>query len=130
MVAAVGDYVPRAGSSKIKRNGSALTLTLDEGTDILAELGGDRQERILVGFAAETESLVDNARDKLARKNLDYIVANDVSADDCGIDADHNAVTILGRDGARWDIEKKAKAEIAEGILDRLFGSPSADDPR
>ena len=65
MAAAVSDYVARKSSSKIKRNGQSLTLTLDEGPDILSELGEDRRERILVGFAAETESVIDNARAKL-----------------------------------------------------------------
>jgi phosphopantothenoylcysteine decarboxylase/phosphopantothenate--cysteine ligase len=124
MAAAVSDYVPRAATSKIKRSGESLTLTLDEGPDILAELGRDRRERILVGFAAETESLVDNARDKLRRKHLDFIVANDVSQPGCGFDADDNAVTVLGRDGGVWEVPRRSKTEVAEAILDCVFGRP------
>jgi phosphopantothenoylcysteine decarboxylase/phosphopantothenate--cysteine ligase len=129
MVAAVSDYVPRTSESKIKRSGSAVTLTLDEGPDILAELGRDRQERLLIGFAAETESLIRNAQSKLERKNLDYIVANDVSAPDAGIDSDHNAVTVLGRSGESWEIPRRSKAEIADAILDRVLGSEAKDEP-
>jgi phosphopantothenoylcysteine decarboxylase/phosphopantothenate--cysteine ligase len=128
MVAAVSDYLPRAAERKIKRSGSAVTLTLDEGPDILAELGRERQEKLLVGFAAETEELLENARGKLERKNLDYIVANDVSAPESGIDADHNAVTILGRGGESWQIPRMSKAEVAERILDRLFGPAAAGE--
>ncbi len=128
MVAAVSDYVPRVAASKIKRGGSAVTLTMDEGPDILSELGGERRERILIGFAAETESLIRNARSKLERKNLDYIVANDVSASDAGIDSDHNAVTILGRSGESWEIPRRSKSEIADAILDRIFPAGPDDE--
>jgi phosphopantothenoylcysteine decarboxylase/phosphopantothenate--cysteine ligase len=130
MAAAVADYVPLPAPAKIKRSGGPLTLTLDEGPDILAELGRARQEDLLVGFAAETESLEANARAKLERKNLDFIVANDVSRPDSGIEAEHNEVTILGRRGERWEIPRAAKAEVAEAILDRVFGLAEASDAR
>jgi phosphopantothenoylcysteine decarboxylase/phosphopantothenate--cysteine ligase len=123
MAAAVSDYVPRPAPSKIKRDGSSLTLELDEGPDILAELGRDRREDVLVGFAAETDDLVANARAKLERKQVDFIVANDVSRPDIGLDADANQVTILGRGGEQWEIPKASKAEVAEAILDRVFGA-------
>jgi phosphopantothenoylcysteine decarboxylase/phosphopantothenate--cysteine ligase len=122
MAAAVADYVPHEASSKIKRGGSALTLSLDEGPDILMELGRERRERLLVGFAAETESLLASAQSKLERKNLDFIVANDVSKSDVGFDADDNEVTVIARDGSSYRIPKAAKAAVAEGILDRIFG--------
>jgi phosphopantothenoylcysteine decarboxylase/phosphopantothenate--cysteine ligase len=129
MAAAVSDYVPDAATSKIKRSGSALTLTLDEGPDILSEMGRDRQEGLLVGFAAETEDLEANARAKLERKNLDFIVANDVSRPDSGFDVDRNQVTILGRRGEVWEIPQASKAEVAEAILDHLMGgSPTGED--
>jgi phosphopantothenoylcysteine decarboxylase/phosphopantothenate--cysteine ligase len=127
MAAAVSDYVPRAASSKIKKDGRSLTLTLEEGPDILEELGRKREERILVGFAAETESLLSNAKAKLARKNLDFIVANDVSRSDVGFEVDDNAVTILDRDGDRHEVPRAAKNRIAEAILDRVFGGVRAD---
>jgi phosphopantothenoylcysteine decarboxylase/phosphopantothenate--cysteine ligase len=129
MAAAVADYIPRESAAKIKKSGGALTLSLDEGPDILAELGSDRQERVLVGFAAETDALIDHARSKLERKNLDYIVANDVSRPDIGIDSDANAVTILGRRGEVWEVGRQSKTEVAEEILDRIFGAGAEDEP-
>jgi phosphopantothenoylcysteine decarboxylase/phosphopantothenate--cysteine ligase len=121
MAAAVADYIPRAAGHKIKKTAGTLELTLDRGVDILADLGADRRERLLVGFAAETESVIDNARDKLGRKNLDYIVANDVSGENTGMDADDNAVTVLGREGPPHDIPRASKTVVAERILDHLF---------
>jgi len=122
MTAAVSDYVPQAAPNKIKRDGAPLTLTLDEGPDILAELGRGREERLLIGFAAETRELLAGAQSKLERKNLDFIVANDVSRSDVGFDADDNAVTILGRDGSAHEVPKASKPQIAEAILDHVFG--------
>jgi phosphopantothenoylcysteine decarboxylase/phosphopantothenate--cysteine ligase len=124
MVAAVSDYVPRAAPAKLKREGGPRTLTLDEGPDILAELGADRRERLLVGFAAETEELVARSRGKLERKNLDFVVANEVDGAGLGMDADENAVTILSRSGERWDLPRAPKGAIAEAIVDRVFGEP------
>jgi phosphopantothenoylcysteine decarboxylase/phosphopantothenate--cysteine ligase len=123
MAAAVADYVPRAAAVKLKKHGAPLTLTLDEAPDILAELGSRREERLLVGFAAETGAAVENARDKLRHKNLDFIVANDVSQPGIGFDADENAVTIVGRTGEVWEVPRATKAEVAEAILDRVFGA-------
>lgn len=128
MTAAVADYVPRQSASKIKRSGAPLTLTLDEGPDILEELGRDRRETILIGFAAETEELLQNARGKLERKKLDFIVANDVSRSDIGFVQDENAVTILGRAGQVWEVPKASKPEIAEVILDRVLGEPERSE--
>ena len=127
MAAAVSDYVPQAVPSKIKRSGAPLELTLDEGSDILAELGRTREEPLLVGFAAETDDLIENARSKLQRKNVDFIVANDVSREDIGLDSDHNQVTILGRDGGVFEVPRAPKAEVAEAILDRVLGEPEAE---
>jgi len=121
MAAAVADYIPRVAPQKIKKGGETLTLTLDRGVDILATMGADRKERLLVGFAAETERLVDHARGKLERKNLDFIVANDVSSAAVGMDADDNAVTILSRDGGSSIVERNSKRNVAEAILNRLF---------
>jgi phosphopantothenoylcysteine decarboxylase/phosphopantothenate--cysteine ligase len=121
MSAAVADYIPRVAGHKIKKAGETLDLTLDRGVDILAELGADRRERLLVGFAAETENLIDNARDKLERKNLDYIVANDVSGEATGMNADDNAVTVLGRNKPPQDIPRASKIVVAERVLDHLF---------
>jgi len=126
MAAAVSDYVPRFSSAKIKKTGGELTLSLEEGPDILSELGRDRRERLLIGFAAETEELLANARSKLERKRVDFIVANDVSRPDIGMDSDDNAVTILAGTGESWEVPKASKAEIAEQILDRVLGGVPA----
>lgn len=123
MVAAVSDFIPEPAAGKIKKTGEPLTLTLREGPDILAELSRRKGETILVGFAAETEALLEGARKKLESKNLDFVVANDVSEPGRGIGSDRNAVVILGRDGSRHDVPEASKAEVAEAILDRIFGA-------
>jgi phosphopantothenoylcysteine decarboxylase / phosphopantothenate---cysteine ligase len=122
MAAAVADFAPRPAASKIKKGGGPHVLTLDPSPDILAELGRDKEGLVLVGFAAETEDLVAHAREKLAAKNLDYIVANDVSVRGRGIESDRNAVTILDRTGGSVEVAEASKAEIADAILDRVFG--------
>ena len=125
----MADYAPQAAPAKIKKDGGTLTLTLTPGPDILAELG-ERKRRargpLLVGFAAETEDLLAHAAAKLAAKNLDFIVANDVSRSDAGFDADRNEVTVLDRQGGRHEIPLATKRLVAESILDRVFGEPTA----
>jgi phosphopantothenoylcysteine decarboxylase/phosphopantothenate--cysteine ligase len=126
MVAAVSDYVPAAAPSKIKKSGGPLTLVLEEGPDILAELGASKGSEILVGFAAETDDLLRNAQAKLRSKNADFIVANDVLAPGIGIGSDRNAVTILDRAGGAHAVPEAAKGEIAEAILDRTLPGAGA----
>ena len=104
-----------------------LTLTLDEGPDILAELGRSRRDdQVLVGFAAETQSLLDNAQAKLAKKGADFIVANDVSRADVGFESDDNEVVILDREGGRQPVGRASKREIAEAILDHCLAGVTA----
>lgn len=122
MVAAVSDYAPVAAAAKIKKTGGPRTLVLEEGPDILAELGATKGREVLVGFAAETDDLLDNAAKKLTAKNADFIVANDVSRPGVGIGSERNAVTILDRAGGAHAIPEAAKAVIAEAILDRTLG--------
>ncbi len=122
MAAAVSDYVPVPRGTKIKRTGDDLVLTLEEGPDILAAIAREKGDLLVVGFAAETESLLANAREKLERKNLDFIVANDVSKDGVGIGSDRNAVTVLSRGGGEHRIPEASKGEIADAVLDRVFG--------
>jgi phosphopantothenoylcysteine decarboxylase/phosphopantothenate--cysteine ligase len=129
MVAAVADWVPERAAAKIKRSGADLVLRLGEGPDILAELGRDRRERVLVGFAAETDDVLAHARSKLERKGADFIVANDVSRAGVGLEADENEVTILGRGGDAWPVGRASKAEIADAILDRVLGPVPAGEP-
>lgn len=126
MAAAVCDWVPRAAASKIKKSGEPLTLTLEEGPDILAELGRSRRGEILVGFAAETDRVLDHAREKLARKGVDFLVANDVSREGVGLESDRNAVTILDAGGGAREVPEASKGEIADAILDAVFGTPAS----
>ena len=117
MCAAVADYKPASVSpQKIKKTGSDLTLELTPTRDILASLPQDRQ-RLVVGFAAETNDVEINAKKKLRAKNCDLIVANDVSARDTGMESDENAVTILFRDGETKKISRAPKKIIARELV-------------
>jgi phosphopantothenoylcysteine decarboxylase/phosphopantothenate--cysteine ligase len=119
--AAVADYRPKEVSKhKIKKKDSKLRLELERTPDILATLGKRKGERILVGFAAETQDLVSNARDKLQEKNLDMIVANDVSKEDIGFGSDVNQVTIVLCDGTAETLPPMSKDDLAHRILDRV----------
>src|SRR5262245_14668761 len=120
--AAVSDFKPRAASlQKIKKDGQSLLLELVPNPDILKELGTKKGNRILVGFAAETESVLQNGQKKLKNKSLDLLVANDVSQAGAGFDSDTNIVTILTRDGHQLQLDKRPKAEIAHEILDQIL---------
>jgi phosphopantothenoylcysteine decarboxylase/phosphopantothenate--cysteine ligase len=125
MAAAVADYTPATTSSeKIAKRDAAMTLTLERTRDILAELGRMRARRaaatpVLVGFAAETSDAVAKAREKRTIKNVDLIVANDVSRSDAGFDVDTNAVTIVGPDGEEA-VALQSKSAVAAVILDRV----------
>jgi phosphopantothenoylcysteine decarboxylase/phosphopantothenate--cysteine ligase len=122
MAAAVADYRPAAiGAQKLKRTGERLTLELEPTPDILAELGREKGHRILVGFAAETDRVAENARAKLSRKCADMIVANDVTQEGAGFDADTNIVTLFLRDGRELSLPKLAKFDVANRILDHVF---------
>jgi phosphopantothenoylcysteine decarboxylase/phosphopantothenate--cysteine ligase len=119
--AAVSDFRPAAASpSKIKKDSRPATLDLVRTPDILQGLGEAKGARVLVGFAAETEDLVANARRKLEAKNLDLVVANDVTAEGAGFGGDTNAVVLLKRDGSRIDVPVASKREVAERILDEV----------
>ncbi|MFO1464707.1 MAG: bifunctional phosphopantothenoylcysteine decarboxylase/phosphopantothenate--cysteine ligase CoaBC [bacterium] len=120
--AAVGDFAPaKALPHKLKKNGRALRLELQPTTDILLTLGrAKRKGQILVGFAAETESLLPHAREKLKRKNLDLIVANDVSSREVGFGSEENRVTLIGRSGKPVALKKAQKSELAEQIFDAI----------
>ena len=121
--AAVADYRPAArAQEKMKKTGSALTLTLEPTPDILAEVSRARRDGLLVfGFAAETERVVENARDKLTRKNLDAVVANDLTQDGAGFDTDTNVVTILTRDREQPNtLPLMSKLDAAHRILDEV----------
>jgi len=120
--AAVADYRPANRSSiKIKKSDVPLTLELARNPDILGELGRVKGNRVLVGFAAETGSLLENAAKKLAEKNLDLVVANDVSQAGAGFNVDTNIARLLYRDGRREDLPLMGKVELADIILDRVM---------
>jgi phosphopantothenoylcysteine decarboxylase / phosphopantothenate---cysteine ligase len=119
MAAAVADYRPaERGAQKIKRSEGRLVLELEPTADILAELGREKGSAILVGFAAETGHVAENARRKLASKGADMIVANDVTQEGAGFDTDTNIVTFFLRDGKEVALPKMSKFDAANRILD------------
>jgi phosphopantothenoylcysteine decarboxylase/phosphopantothenate--cysteine ligase len=122
MAAAVSDYRPAAQhEQKLKRGEGSFTLELEPTPDILAELGREKHGQILVGFAAETNAVAENARGKLARKGAEMIVANDVTQEGAGFDTDTNIVTLYLRDGREIPLPKMSKFEVANQILDRVL---------
>jgi phosphopantothenoylcysteine decarboxylase/phosphopantothenate--cysteine ligase len=120
--AAVSDYAPAVASpTKLKKAAGGVSLELVRTPDILQGLGQAKQGRILVGFAAETGDLLANARAKLESKNLDLILANDVTAAGSGFGGDTNAGVLLFRDGTTVEIPLTSKRELAERILDAVL---------
>jgi len=124
MAAAVADYEPAAAAAnKIKKAGETFTLALTPTPDILADAAakrGDKTRPVLVGFAAETENLLEHARDKLKRKRLDLLVANDVTLENSGFASDFNKVTILRRDDTDVDLPLLPKTEVAHHLWDEV----------
>lgn len=121
MAAAVADYLPaQTASQKIKKNQDVWHLELKKNVDILQGLGQAKTHQFLVGFAAETQDLIANGQKKLAKKNLDLLVANDVSRSDIGFNSDQNEVTFLAPQQAPRKINKAQKHQIAQAILDEI----------
>jgi phosphopantothenoylcysteine decarboxylase / phosphopantothenate---cysteine ligase len=119
MTAAVADFRPKvAARQKIKRKGE-MTLELEPTGDILAEVARRKTSQIVVGFAAETENVLENARKKLASKSLDAIVVNDVSREGIGFDSDRNAVTIISQNEV-VEVPETSKWEVAHRVLDQV----------
>jgi phosphopantothenoylcysteine decarboxylase / phosphopantothenate---cysteine ligase len=117
--AAVSDYRPKASAAhKIKRGGP-MTIELEPTTDILAEVARLKRSQIIVGFAAETQNVLENARKKLASKSLDAIVVNDVSREGVGFDSDRNAVTIITKDEV-VEVPETTKWDVAQRVLDQV----------
>lgn len=127
--AAVADYRPLGKSGQKLKKGSddQLTLTLTKNPDILADLGKAKGDRLLIGFAAETEDLLKHAAEKLQRKNLDLIVANDVSCEGAGFDVDTNIVRFLHADGRVEELEQMSKVAVAGELLDRIVALRGRD---
>jgi phosphopantothenoylcysteine decarboxylase/phosphopantothenate--cysteine ligase len=122
MAAAVADFRPKApAAEKLSKASGPPDLVLEPTTDILAELGRVRRPgQVLVGFAAETSDVVERAAEKLRRKHLDLVVANDVSMGGAGFDSDTNAAVIMGADGARVDVDLTSKREVAAAVWDEI----------
>jgi phosphopantothenoylcysteine decarboxylase/phosphopantothenate--cysteine ligase len=128
MAAAVADFRPvHVADSKIKKAGGLPDVVLEPTADILAALGAQRRPgQIIVGFAAETDDLVANARKKLERKNLDLIVANDVGAPGVGFEHDTNAVVLVRADGVDQDVPLTDKRSVARAVLDAVVALRTA----
>jgi phosphopantothenoylcysteine decarboxylase/phosphopantothenate--cysteine ligase len=124
MAAAVADYRPSTHAPKKMKKQESLTVELLRNPDILAEAGRQKESRILVGFAAETEDLVSNAREKLHKKHLDLIVANDIRV---GFGGETTRVTILDRQGQVEELPELSKREVAHQILDRVVAVRRGD---
>jgi phosphopantothenoylcysteine decarboxylase/phosphopantothenate--cysteine ligase len=119
--AAVADYRPATvHESKIKRKKEPMALALEPTPDILDSVARDKGDRLIVGFAAETDHAAENARKKLTAKNADLIVANDVTAEGAGFDRDTNVVTLFARDGRDLALPRMTKGEVAQRILDEV----------
>ncbi|MDU1320601.1 MAG: bifunctional phosphopantothenoylcysteine decarboxylase/phosphopantothenate--cysteine ligase CoaBC [Clostridium botulinum] len=120
--AAVADYKPKEYKEhKIKKTGDDLNLALIRDKDILKELGLIKENQILVGFAAESKDLLDNAKSKLEKKNLDFIIANNILSKETGFASEDNLVTIISRDGHIKNLEKMSKREVAKEIFDTIL---------
>lgn len=119
--AAVADYKPKNYSDKkIKKSNDDLIIELDRNKDIAYELGKIKKDKILVGFAAETNDLIENAKGKISKKNLDFIVANDLTESGAGFGTDTNIVKIIDKDGNIAKYPQMKKDEVADVILDKV----------
>jgi phosphopantothenoylcysteine decarboxylase / phosphopantothenate---cysteine ligase len=121
--AAVADYkIKNYSNEKIKKGEGDLTLTFVRDNDILKILGEKKNNQILVGFAAESNNVVENAKKKLERKNLDYIVANDITSADTGFGSDDNKVIIISKGEEEIYLDKMSKKEVASKIFETILG--------
>ena len=119
--AAVADYKPKNYcNKKIKKNDDELVISLDRNKDIAYEVGKIKKDKILVGFAAETNDLIENAKNKIKKKNLDFIVANDLTKEGAGFGVDTNIVKIIDKDGIILEYPIMKKEEVANVILDKV----------
>ena len=119
--AAVADYKPKEYSDKkIKKKDGDLVIELDRNKDIAYEIGKIKKDKILVGFAAETNDLIENAKGKIAKKNMDFIVANNLKESGAGFGTDTNVVSIIEKDGSMTKYPMMTKEEVASVILDKI----------
>lgn len=124
MAAAVADYrVKEIASQKIKKTcDDEISLTLVKNPDILKEISARKTRQIVVGFCAESENLIENAKEKIHKKGCDYLIANDISRKDIGFSSDYNEVTILDKNGNMKKLEKADKLTIARKIFEEIYG--------
>ncbi|UOQ85523.1 bifunctional phosphopantothenoylcysteine decarboxylase/phosphopantothenate--cysteine ligase CoaBC [Gracilibacillus salinarum] len=116
--AAVADYTPAiVHNQKLKKQGSSMTIEMERTTDILQFLGEEKTHQYLVGFAAETDNVMDYAKSKLTKKNLDAIVMNDVGNKEIGFASDQNEVVVLTKDGKEQSLPQSSKKDIAKAII-------------
>lgn len=121
--AAVADYkIKEYSNIKIKKSSNEISFDFIKDNDILKKLGEVKKQQVLVGFAAESNDLIENAQIKLKNKNLDYIVANDIMSSDTGFASDDNKVTILSKDGNATKFEKMSKREVARQLFNLING--------
>jgi phosphopantothenoylcysteine decarboxylase/phosphopantothenate--cysteine ligase len=121
MAAAVADFRPKVSApAKIKKVGGPPEVVLEPTTDILAELGRKKSTQYLVGFAAETERLVEQAAAKMAAKQVDLMVANDVTAPGSGFEVDTNRAVLITPDGTARELPQMPKIQLANAIWDRV----------
>lgn len=121
--AAVADYkIKNYSKEKIKKGNDDLVLTLIRDNDILQLLGKNKSKQLLVGFAAESNNVIENAKKKLVNKNLDYIIANDITSSETGFGSDDNKVVIISKDGEEVSLEKMTKREVASNIFNIILG--------
>ena len=119
--AAPADFTPvEYSENKIKKSPDVMNLELKKTKDILKYLGGIKEDKILVGFAAESTNVEEFAKEKLKKKNLDFIVANNITMESAGFGTDTNIATIYDRDGGSFESGKVTKKELANIILDRI----------
>ncbi|HEV3364975.1 MAG TPA: phosphopantothenoylcysteine decarboxylase, partial [Acidimicrobiia bacterium] len=129
MAAAVADFRPKAtAAEKIKKAAGPPEIVLEPTTDILAELGRKKSTQYLVGFAAETERLVEQAAAKMAAKRVDLMVANDVAVPGSGFEVDTNRAVLIAPDGTTQPLPQMAKIDLADAIWDRV--APELEDRR
>ena len=120
--AAVADFhLANVPQQKVKKTAARMSLELDPTPDILAELGRNKQDRLLIGFAAETENLEREARRKLETKNCDMVVANLVGGADVGFESDQNEIALAMRTGEFVRLPRASKRELADQILDQAL---------
>src|SRR5258706_171197 len=120
--AAVADFhLSKVPDQKVKKTAARISIELDPTADILAELGRKKGDRLLIGFAAETQNMVQEARRKLEAKNCDMIVGNLVGGSDTGFESDQNEVTLVLRTGESIPVPRASKREIADRIFDEVL---------